>query len=138
MDLIKLREQLIEHEGIRYKPYKCTAGKTTIGVGRNLDDKGISHAEALILLENDISECASDVVAVLGHEMWDRLSDARQRVLVDMRFQLGPGGFRSFRGTLQAVREGRYKDAAAGMLASRWATQTPGRAKALTEMMTEG
>ena len=52
--LEKLKEQLIRHEGLRLKPYRCTANKLTIGVGRNLDDVGISEDEALILLENDI------------------------------------------------------------------------------------
>ena len=43
-----LREDLIADEGIRLKPYLCPAGKTTIGVGRNLDDVGITEAEAMI------------------------------------------------------------------------------------------
>jgi len=38
----KLVDQIIEHEGLKLKPYHCPAGKLTIGVGRNLEDKGIS------------------------------------------------------------------------------------------------
>jgi lysozyme len=49
----KLADQLIKHEGLRLKPYHCPAGKHTIGVGRNLEDKGITEKEAVILLEND-------------------------------------------------------------------------------------
>ena len=51
------KAQLVRHEGLRLKPYRCTAGKLTIGVGRNLEDKGISQQEAYELLENDIREC---------------------------------------------------------------------------------
>jgi lysozyme len=53
----RIKEQLVRHEGLRLKPYRCTAGKLTIGVGRNLEDKGISQQEAYELLENDIREC---------------------------------------------------------------------------------
>ena len=33
-----LLEQLKDFEGLELKAYQCTAGKTTIGLGRNLDD----------------------------------------------------------------------------------------------------
>lgn len=56
MDTQQLREQLERHEGLRLKPYKDTVGKLTIGIGRNLDDKGISRKEAFALLDNDIAE----------------------------------------------------------------------------------
>jgi lysozyme len=57
----KLTDQLIKHEGLRLKPYHCPAGKLTIGVGRNLEDKGITEEEAVMLLENDIQECLKDL-----------------------------------------------------------------------------
>ena len=43
----ELELQLIDHEDIKLKPYRCSAGKLTIGVGRNLDDNGITRAEAI-------------------------------------------------------------------------------------------
>jgi lysozyme len=138
MDLIKLREQLVEHEGLRLHPYKCTAGKTTIGVGRNLDDRGITRAEAMDMLQHDIDECASDCVLIVGQSVWDKLSDARQRVLVDMRFNLGPRGLRSFARTLAAISQGRYAEASEYMLESKWATQVKGRALRLAKMMRDG
>ena len=57
MNYTKIKDQLIKHEGLRLKPYKCTAGKMTIGVGRNLDDVGISEQEALDMLFNDVGKC---------------------------------------------------------------------------------
>ncbi len=33
----RIKEQLIRHEGLRLKPYRCTAGKLTISIGDNLD-----------------------------------------------------------------------------------------------------
>jgi lysozyme len=55
------KELLIKHEGIRFTPYKCSMGRWTIGIGRNLSDKGITKEEALYLLDNDIKECERDL-----------------------------------------------------------------------------
>ena len=54
MNLADLRDQLIIDEGLRLRPYRDSVGKLTIGVGRNLDDVGISNDEAMVLLDHDI------------------------------------------------------------------------------------
>ena len=56
----RLTEQLMVHEGLKLQPYKCTAGKLTIGVGRNLDDVGITDIEAKFMLENDVARCMGE------------------------------------------------------------------------------
>jgi lysozyme len=131
----RLQQQLIEHEGLRLSAYFDTVGKCTIGVGRNLDDKGLSKAEALYLLENDIQECIADLVTF---PWFERLDAVRQRVVIDMRFNLGPKKFRRFRDTLRAISEERYGDAADAMLASKWADQVKRRAVRLAAMMRTG
>ena len=138
MDLTKLMEQLIEHEGLKLFPYRCTSGRLSIGVGRNLNDRGITREEAMAMLQHDIDECAADCVLIVGQSVWDKLSDARQRVLVDMRFNLGPKGLRSFARTLGAISQERYGDAAAHMLESKWARQVGVRATRLAKMMRDG
>jgi lysozyme len=130
-----LRAQLIEHEGFRLRVYFDSVGIATIGVGRNLVDKGLSKHEALYLLDNDIHECIADLVTF---PWFDALDPVRQRVLIDLRFNLGPRRFRKFRNTLAAIEEGRYGDAADGMLASKWAEQVKGRAIRLARMMRLG
>ena len=50
----KIIEMLKRHEGLKVFPYHCSQNKLTIGIGRNLDDKGISKDEAYYLLYNDI------------------------------------------------------------------------------------
>jgi hypothetical protein len=55
VNLHRLQKQLIRHEALRLKPYRCSADKLTIGIGRNLDDVGITEEEAYFLLGNDIS-----------------------------------------------------------------------------------
>lgn len=136
----RLRSQLLNDEGLRLHPYLDTVGKWTIGVGRNLDDVGISKVEALYLLENDIDKAIRDLVAAFP--WFVELDPVRQTVLVNMAFNMGVGselrGLRSFKNTLRAIEEGRYEDAAKGMLASKWARQVGRRATRLAEMMKTG
>lgn len=131
-----LRSMLVLHEGLRLKPYKCTAGKVTIGVGRNLDDRGITQAEAFALLENDIDEVCRELDQVWP--WWRQMTDARQQVLADMCFNLGLGRLKGFVNTIAAMKAGEYDKAADGMLASLWASQVGTRAQRLARMMREG
>jgi lysozyme len=131
-----LQKQLILHEGVRLKPYRCTAGKLTIGIGRNLDDVGISQEEALGLLRGDIARA---IAAVRTELPWfDRLDDVRQRVVADMCFNLGIDGLLAFKQTLAAIAGGDYDRAATEMLNSRWAAQVGERARRLARMMRTG
>ena len=130
-----IEEQLILHEGLRKKPYRCTEGKLTIGVGRNLDDKGISKEEALFLLRNDIHEVMD---ALEKHEWYLALDPIRQKVVIDMAYNLGVGGLLKFRKMIAALEYGDYEGAADQMLDSRWAEQVGMRATRLAEMMRSG
>ena len=130
-----IEDQLILHEGLRLKPYRCTAGKLTIGVGRNLEDKGITHDEAMILLRNDIAE----VTAQLERFDWFRaLGPVRRKVLVDMAFNLGMAGLLGFQKMIAALARGDYKAAADEMVDSAWYHQVGTRARRLVEMMRTG
>jgi len=131
----KLVDQLIEHEGLKLKPYYCPAGKLTIGVGRNLEDKGISQKEAAFLLKNDIDECISDLED-LFKEKFDSFPEQVKIVLIDMRFNLGATGFRSFRKMIKAVNESNFDKASKEMKNSNWYSQVGKRAETLVEMMT--
>ena len=130
----KLVDQLIEHEGLKLKPYYCPAGKLTIGVGRNLEDKGISQKEAAFLLKNDIDECISDLED-LFKEKFDSFPEQVKIVLIDMRFNLGATGFRSFRKMIKAVNESNFDKASKEMKNSNWYSQVGKRAETLVEMM---
>lgn len=132
----KLEEQLLADEGLRLKPYRCTAGKLTIGVGRNLDDVGITKAEALFMLRNDMDRVTTDVRTNLP--WYSSLSPARRDVLVNMAFNLGIVGLLKFKNTLKHMQAGEYDLAAAGMLESKWASQVGTRARRLAEMMRTG
>lgn len=123
---------LKEHEGFRSKAYQCTEGKTTVGYGRNLDDKGVSVEEALYLLANDILECEADLASM---PYWEALNDTQKAALIDMRFCLGPSGYRQFKKMEAALIAKDYKEAAAQVLDSRFATQVKGRARDIADML---
>lgn len=138
----KTRDLLILHEGLKLKPYKCTAGKLTIGVGRNLDDVGISYDEAMIFLDNDIK---SAMKFLLGTKWFPVMNDARQTVLIDMVFNLGVSRFLGFKKFRECLEKGDYVQASIEMMDSAWADQVgdgPGgkmdRAERLSMMMKTG
>jgi lysozyme len=136
IDRAAMTRQLRLHEGERLKPYRCTAGKLTIGVGRNLDDRGITAEESAYLLANDI---AREERALLRELPWvSGLDEVRQRVLLDMAFNLGIQGLLKFRLTLSAIQAGQYERAASMMLDSLWAKQVGQRAERLSRMMATG
>ena len=134
--LNKLRDMLKRHEGERPYPYRCTAGKLTIGYGRNLDDKGLSAKEMEYLLDSDIAEVLGGLN--LSLPCWDELSDVRKEELADMCLNLGLAGFLKFKRMIRALEDRNYKRAAKEMLDSRWASQVGRRANELAFMMREG
>lgn len=133
MNYFAIKNQLIAHEGLRLKPYKCTAGKLTIGVGRNLDDVGVSEQEAFDMLFNDIGKCLKDLRGIFKE--FDQLPENIQLVLIDMRFQLGPNRFRAFRAMARAVDDRDWAEMIRQMKSSAWYTQTTNRANNLIEMV---
>ena len=135
--LERIKEQLIRHEGLRLKPYRCTAGKLTIGIGRNLDDCGISQKEAYVLLENDIQNCEKQMLDEIP-EIYNPLDEVRKSVLLNMCFNLGIGGLLGFNNTLAFIAAGDWERAANGMLASKWAKQVGRRAIELSELIRKG
>lgn len=125
-----------KHEGFRAKPYKCTAGKITIGYGRNIEDNGVTEKEAELMLENDMAWAAKDALYLFPN--MESLNEARQSVLINMAFNLGKvrlSGFRKFR---EAVEKRDFPAAAKEMLDSAWSTQVKGRAIELAKMMETG
>jgi lysozyme len=122
---------------VQKKPYRCTAGKLTIGVGRNLDDVGISDDEIDYLLANDIKRVETELDKSLP--WWRDLDPVRQRVLANMNFQMGLPRLLKFKNTLAAMQAHDWDRCAVGMLASKWAQEdSPVRARRLAKMMRTG
>jgi lysozyme len=136
----ELIRQLRADEGERANVYQDSLGYWTIGVGRLVDPAkkggGLRSDEIAYLLNNDVD----DRIEALTRKLpwFQDLDDARRGVLLNMAFQLGVEGLLGFKSTLQLVMEGKYENAAHAMLQSKWAAQTPARAKRLAEQMRSG
>ena len=156
--LSEILNQLIRHEGIVLEPYKDTEYITTIGIGRNLIDRGIDPFElqmigfkpdlncleinhirrrdAIWLCINDIFRCENEML-IFFPEIED-ISKNRQLVLIDMLFNLGLTKFKRFKRFWDAMYNKNYDKASDEMLDSKWAKQVKNRAIILSEMMKNG
>lgn len=132
----RLIADLIRDEGLRLKPYRCSAGKLSIGVGRNLDDVGISKGEAEHLLANDIARAMVDLDRLMPG--WRVLDPARRRALLNMVFNMGRPRFAGFRKLRAAVAAGDFAGAGEEALASRWAGQVGARAERIAAQLKKG
>lgn len=135
----KLCKQLKGEEGFSSYAYLDTKGLLTIGHGRLIDKRhggGLTAEEAEYLLGNDIAKC--EVFLAESLPWAASLVEARQGVLLNMCFQLGPAGLMGFRKMLAACRDARYAEAAEQMRNSKWATDTPARCRRLAHQMETG
>ena len=152
-----LIEKLIVAEGLRLQVYKDTLGIDTIGIGRNLEDRGISkeeldwmdypsidhvyewgitEADAVYLATNDVQIVEEELVR--AHPCVDRLDSVRQLILIDMAFNMGVPRLSKFKKMWAAIHENKFDVAAKEMLDSRWATQVKSRSTKLAHAMHHG
>jgi len=149
--------KLIAHEGLRLQVYKDTLGIDTIGIGRNLEDRGITkeeldwmdipsmdavyeygitEADAMYLAKNDVQIVEEELVR--AHPCVEELDAVRQLVLMDMAFNMGVPRLRKFTKMWNAVHEKKFDIAAKEMLDSRWAIQVKSRSTKLAHAMHHG
>ena len=141
MDIQKLTDQLIRHAGMKLQLYKCPANKWTIGVGRNLEDRGVTEEEARFLLSNDISISVDELQRTFN--WFHLLDDTRQRAIVDLHFNLGLNRLKTFKKTIGLIEEaieGRveWSQVSSELLDSKWSTQVGQRAEQIADMMRLG
>ncbi len=137
--ITNVEEMLRKEEGEVLHAYQDHLGYWTIGVGILIDQRkggGLRREESDYILRNRIRILEERIRAPL--HFYDTLNPPRKAVLLSMAFQMGLEGLLQFVNTLRAVKEERYHDAAAGMLASKWATQTPERVKRMARQMETG
>ncbi len=159
-----IADQLILHEGVRLECYRCPAGKWTIGVGRNLEavglfddeqkrilgcrglnkvhvieilqERGITYSEAMYLLNNDIIRIRAELER--DYRWFKFLNEVRQKVVIDMRFNLGRAGFAEFQKMIRQLELENYWNVAEEMVDSKWYSQVGERSKRLVQMMATG
>jgi lysozyme len=150
-------DKLIEHEGMVLTVYQDTLGIDTIGIGRNLKDRGISkeelayldipnietvyqhgitEADARFLAMNDIKIVESELCRV--HKCVENLDAVRQLILMDMAFNMGVPRLCKFKKMWNAIHESNFEVAGFEMMDSKWARQVGNRAKKLSDAMKFG
>jgi len=154
------REEFVKivakHEGVVLKPYKDSLGISTIGIGRNLEDRGITDGElmhmnrdledvisnglteeeAYYLAKNNIHELEDELDRAIP--WWRQLDDARQRALINLSYNVGTTTLLKFKKTLQYLEDGSYEEAAKEVLDSRWADQVGRRAIFISNVFLTG
>ena len=110
----KLVDMIRRHEGFRSRVYQDTKGILTIGVGRNIQEKGITRAEADYLRNNDLVE--AEVEAGQAFAWFNDLNRCRQAAIIDLVFNMGMGTFKTFKKTIAFMNAGDYTEAGAELL----------------------
>lgn len=120
-----MKDYITAHEGLKLKPYTDTVGKTTIGVGRNLDDNGISKDEAMYMLTNDITRCKNELREIFPS--FDMFDEDKKTALIDIIFQLGKPRFLGFKKMIQAIKDNNWQKASQELMDSKLCRQVKSR-----------
>lgn len=134
MNFDKAKKMIALDEGLRLKPYKCTAGKLTIGYGKNIEDLGISQATADQMLQEDLERALRDCQRIFG-SLFDRWSENRRLGWINLAFNLGHSRLLQFRNTIRAARVDDWAEVEKGLRGSLWFRQVKGRAERVIGMI---
>ena len=143
MNMDRLLESVKKHEGYRNKVYLDTLGKRTVGVGHLCvedfweDDKEYEEKFLMEILQKDLQESIRGARSLMEDHGCADIDEKAEEILIEMVFQLGMTGVSKFRNMWKALSELNYVGASYEMLDSRWAKQTPNRAKAMAKTMKE-
>ena len=130
---MSLLDNIKESEGFRSTVYKCTAGHDTIGYGFAIKDLHLTKDDCDMILERKIAE-----LKIRVNNKFPFLADlpeAVQDVVIECCYQLGVSGFSNFKKTIEYLMQKDFENAGIEMLDSRWAKQTPNRAKKLSDIV---
>lgn len=137
-----LRSMLEREEGrvaTAYPDPLTHADPWTIGVGHTGPEvhAGLvwSNSQIDAALDSDIAKATA--LCQRNFPWFDTVDTVRQAVIVGMAFQMG-NRLLGFVNTLAAMRDGRWNDAAGGMLSSAWGHQTPARAARMARQIETG
>ena len=130
MDLI---ESIKKHEGYVGIVYKDSLGIDTIGYGFAIKDLELDKDICDIILERKLKDLESRIKLKFG--WYPFMPKTIQNVVMEMCYQLGVTGFSKFVKTITYLKDKDFKSASVEMLDSKWAKQTPNRAKKLSDIM---
>ena len=150
VDVARVYEEISADEGKVLHKYLCSESHPTIGIGHKVlntdpeanlpvhepyeeapEEECISDGRCYELLQQDVQ------ISIDGcrrnYPNWEELPEEAQHILVNMCFQLGPGGLGKFKSMNAGIEIKAWGTVAMDMMDSRWAQQTPERAKRLRD-----
>ena len=133
-----LKKRIEHHEGYRLEPYTDTLGYLTGGVGHRImhgEEVPTTKEGWMELFDKDFNKAWEFMERFCEEHGLRAISDTAKEVLCEMIFQMGFSGVSKFKMMIKALQNRLYSEAAAQMLDSRWAKQTPNRAKELSSIM---
>ena len=128
---MKLIDSIKQHEGYVKRVYKDSLGIDTIGYGFAIKDLELDQDICDMILDRKLKDLEKMVNSKFN---WYRYMPPKiKNVVIEMCYQLGVTGFSNFRKTITFLQNKQFHDASVEMLDSRWAEQTPVRAKELSD-----
>lgn len=143
---MNLKESIKIHEGFRSSVYLCPTGHPTVGYGFRVadlspDELALNGGE-VEPMSKEVAEKILDIkITKFKKQAYNALPWLTyapmdiQDALCEMAYQMGVAGLLGFKNTLAMIKERRYSEAAENMLKSKWATQTPKRAKQIANLV---
>ena len=132
---MKLIDSIKQHEGYVKRVYKDSLGIDTIGYGFAIKDLELDQDICDMILDRKLKDLERIVNSKFN---WYRYMPPEiKNVVIEMCYQLGVTGFSNFRKTITFLQNKQFHDASVEMLDSRWAEQTPVRAKELSNRVKE-
>ena len=141
MNMDRLLASVKKHEGYRNKVYLDTLGTRTVGVGHLCvedfweDDKEYEEKFLMTILEHDLQSAIKGAKELMSENGCNDIDEIAEELIIEMVFQLGKTGVSKFRNMWKHLSALEYSSAASEMLDSRWAKQTPNRAKNMSAQM---
>ena len=133
MDMDRLKRDITRREGLRLDMYPDHLGYWTVGVGHNIQERGISHEVAMLMLEEDLDVALGELKQNLS--WFDEMPETIQECLCDLAFNMGVPRLMQFRKTLANLRAMDWSAAADELLDSKYAAQVPNRAKEIAGLI---
>jgi lysozyme len=133
MNIERVCKYIAGNEGFSPVVYLCSSGRRTIGFGHNIDVSPLPVGEKLPINRAVARHMLQERVTTLLHRLsqhmvFQKQTDARKCVILDMAYQMGADGAMKFHKMLAALDNGEWQVAVKELMDSKYARQTPNRA----------
>jgi len=139
-----VKNMIMEHEGVRYKPYKDSLGLWTVGVGHLIGDgktlppemnRTFSKEEVMELFDKDFKHHKEAAQKIPSFSV---LNEKGQGALIDLTFNMGPTWWKRWPTFTRKMKEVDVEGAAASLEDSKWYRQVGRRAPVVVDLIRQG